>query len=145
MIPLLITNNIETYYDGVIEAIRGVSIAVNEGQIVTVLGSNGAGKTTLLRTISRVLEDDQPEKGTIEFMGKRIDRMDPEKIVHLGISNVPEGRLLFPRLTVHENLRMGTFVRRNASNLDEDYARVFEYFPTLKGRRNQRAETLSGG
>lgn len=143
--PLLRTNNIETYYDEVIEAIRGVSIEVNEGQIVTVLGSNGAGKTTLLRTISRVLEDDQPEKGTVEFMGKRIDRMDPEKIVHLGISHVPEGRHLFPKLTVHENLRMGTFVRRNAPNLDEDYAKVFEYFPTLTSRKNQRAETLSGG
>jgi branched-chain amino acid transport system ATP-binding protein len=143
--PLLEVNNIETYYDSLIEAIRGISIEVKEGQIVTVLGSNGAGKTTLLRTISRVLNDDQPEKGTIEFMGKRIERMDPEKIVRLGVSHVPEGRQLFPRLTVQENLRMGTYIRRKEHDLDSDYARVFEYFPGLKDKKSQRAETLSGG
>jgi len=143
--PLLKINNIETYYDDVIEAIRGISLEVKEGQIVTVLGSNGAGKTTLLHTISRILDDDQPEKGTIEFLGKRIDRMDPEKIVGLGLSQVPEGRQLFPKLTVLENLRMGTFVRRKDPDLDTDYARVFEYFPILEKRKNQRAETLSGG
>lgn len=143
--PLLKVNNIETYYDDVIEAIRGISIEVREGQIVTVLGSNGAGKTTLLHSISRLLDDDQPEKGTIEFMGRRIDRMDPEKIVGLGISQVPEGRQLFPRLTVMENLRMGTVVRRKDSDLKKDYDRVMEYFPILEERKNQRAETLSGG
>lgn len=145
VMPLLEVNNIETYYDSFIEAIRGISIEVKEGQIVTVLGSNGAGKTTLLRTISRVLNDDQPEKGTIEFMGKRIERMDPEKIVRLGISHVPEGRQLFPRLTVQENLRMGTYIRRKDHDLDRDYARVFEHFPVLKDKKSQRAETLSGG
>lgn len=143
--PLLKVNNIETYYDDVIEAIRGVSLEVKEGQIVTVLGSNGAGKTTLLHTISRILDDEQPEKGTIEFMGKKIERMDPEKIVGLGLSQVPEGRQLFAKLTVLENLRMGTFVRRKESNLNADYARVFKYFPILEKRKNQRAETLSGG
>jgi len=143
--PLLKVNNIETYYDDVIEAIRGISLEVKEGQIVTVLGSNGAGKTTLLHTISRIIDDDQPEKGTIEFLGKRIERMDPEKIVALGLSQVPEGRQLFPKLTVLENLRMGTFVRRKEPNLNADYARVFEYFPILEKRKNQRAETLSGG
>ncbi len=142
---MLKVNNIETYYDDVIEAIRGISLVVTQGQIVTVLGSNGAGKTTLLHTISRILDDDQPEKGTIEFMGNRIERMDPEKIVRLGISQVPEGRQLFPRLTVRENLRMGTFVRRKESNLNQDYIKIFEYFPTLEKRKNQRAETLSGG
>jgi branched-chain amino acid transport system ATP-binding protein len=145
VMPLLEVNNIETYYDSFIEAIRGISIEVKEGQIVTVLGSNGAGKTTLLRTISRVLNDDQPEKGTIEFMGKRIERMYPEKIVRLGISHVPEGRQLFPRLTVQENLRMGTYIRRKDHDLDSDYARVFEHFPVLKDKKSQRAETLSGG
>jgi len=143
--PLLEVNNIETYYDDVIEAIRGVSIEVLEDQIVTVLGSNGAGKTTLLRTISRILDDDQPEKGTMEFMGKRIDREDPEKIVALGLSHVPEGRQLFPKLSVQENLRMGTYIRRRDHDLDKDYDRVFEHFPVLKKRKSQRAETLSGG
>ncbi len=143
--PLLKVNNIETYYDGVIEAIRGISLEVKEGQIVTVLGSNGAGKTTLLHTISRILDDDQPEKGTIEFQGNRIERMDPEKVVGLGISQVPEGRQLFPKLTVLENLRMGTFVRRREFNIKEDYAKVFEYFPMLEKRKKQRSETLSGG
>ena len=143
--PLLKINNIETYYDDVIEAIRGISLEVKEGQIVTVLGSNGAGKTTLLHTISRILDDDQPEKGTIEFLGKRIERMDPEKIVSLGLSQVPEGRQLFPKLTVLENIRMGAFIKRKKSNLNEDFARVFEYFPILEKRKKQRAETLSGG
>jgi len=143
--PLLKVNNIETYYDDVIEAIRGISIKVMADQIVTVLGSNGAGKTTLLHTISRILDDDQPEKGTMEFMGKRMEREDPEKIVALGLSHVPEGRQLFPRLSVQENLRMGTYIRRREHDLDRDYARVFEHFPVLKMRKNQRAETLSGG
>jgi branched-chain amino acid transport system ATP-binding protein len=129
--PLLKVNNIETYYDDVIEAIRGISLEVQEGQIVTVLGSNGAGKTTLLHTISRILDDEQPEKGTIEFLGKRIERMDPEKIVDLGLSQVPEGRQLFAKLTVLENLKMGTFVRRKEPNLSADYAGVFDYFPIL--------------
>ena len=144
--PLLEINNIETYYDDVIEAIRGISIKVMEKQVVTVLGSNGAGKTTLLHTISRILADDeQPEKGTIEFSGKRIEREDPDKIVRLGISHVPEGRQLFPKLTVMENLRMGAFVKRSGQDLDQDYDRGFDYFPVLKERHNQRAETLSGG
>ncbi len=143
--PLLRLNNIETYYSDFIEAIRGVSIEIEEGQIVAVLGSNGAGKTTLLLSIARALDDDQPEKGTIEFMGRRIERMPPEEVVALGISLVPEGRQLFPRLTVMENLRMGTFVRRKEARLAEETAKVFEYFPILEQRRNSRAETLSGG
>jgi len=142
---LLEVNNIETYYGSFIEAIRGVSLEVKEGQIVTVLGANGAGKTTLLRTISRVLDDDQPEKGTIEFMGRRIERMEPDKIVKLGICQVPEGRQLFPKLTVLENLKMGTYIRRKEDDLDSDYSRVFEHFSVLKNKINQRAETLSGG
>lgn len=143
--PLLQVNNIETYYSDVIEAIRGVSIEIEEGQIVAVLGSNGAGKTTLLLSIVRALDDDQPEKGTIEFMGKRIERMPPEEVIALGISLVPEGRQLFPKLTVMENLRMGTYVRRKEARLEEETAKIFEYFPILRERRNHRAETLSGG
>lgn len=143
--PLLKVNNIETYYDDVIEAIRGISIKVMADQIVTVLGSNGAGKTTLLHTISRILDDDQPEKGTIEFLGNRIERMDPEKVVGLGVSQVPQGRQLFPKLTVLENLRMGTYIRRREHDFDEDYVKVFEYFPILEKRKKQRSETLSGG
>ncbi|MBU1740687.1 MAG: ABC transporter ATP-binding protein, partial [Proteobacteria bacterium] len=104
-----------------------------------------AGKTTLLHSISRLLDDDQPEKGTIEFRGRWIHRMDPEKIVVLGISQVPEGRQLFPKLTVMENLRMGSFVRRRDPDVKKDYDRVLEYFPVLKQKKNQRAETLSGG
>jgi len=143
---ILDVNNIETYYDNVIEAIRGISIRILENQIVTVLGSNGAGKTTLLHTISRILEDEnQPEKGTVEFMGQRIEREDPEKIVALGLAHVPEGRQLFPRLNVHENLRMGTYIRRKSRELERDYDRVFGYFPVLKNKKSQRAETLSGG
>jgi len=145
IMPLLEVNNIETYYDDVIEAIRGISIRVMEDQIVTVLGPNGAGKTTLLHTISRILDDDQPEKGTMEFMGKRIEREDPEKIVALGLSHVPEGRQLFPKLTVQENLRMGTYIRRRDHDLESDYDRAFEHFPVLKNKKGQRAETLSGG
>jgi branched-chain amino acid transport system ATP-binding protein len=145
VMPLLEVNNIETYYDDVIEAIRGISIRVMEDQIVTVLGPNGAGKTTLLHTISRILDDDQPEKGTMEFMGKRIEREAPEKIVALGLSHVPEGRQLFPKLTVQENLRMGTYIRRRDHDLESDYGRVFEHFPVLKNKKGQRAETLSGG
>jgi len=146
MMALLEVNNIETYYDNVIEAIRGISIKVLRDQIVTVLGSNGAGKTTLLHTISRILDDeDQPEKGTMEFMGKRIEREDPEKIVALGLAHVPEGRQLFPKLNVQENLRMGTYIRRRNHDLDKDYSRVFDYFPVLKNKKSQRAETLSGG
>jgi branched-chain amino acid transport system ATP-binding protein len=143
---ILDVRNIETYYGNVIEAIRGISIKVFENQIVTVLGSNGAGKTTLLHTLSRILDDeDQPEKGTVEFMGKRIEREDPDKIVALGLAHVPEGRQLFPKLNVYENLRMGTYVRRKSTDLESDYDRVFGYFPGLKNRKGQRAETLSGG
>ncbi|MEW6615998.1 MAG: ABC transporter ATP-binding protein [Thermodesulfobacteriota bacterium] len=140
---MLKVKNIETSY-GFVNAIRGVSLDLEEGDIKTVLGANGAGKTTILKTIMGLLED-QPEKGTIEFMGKRIDRMDTEDIVHLGISYVPEGREIFPELTVFENLKMGSYTRRDKDGIRKDYKRVSEHFPVLEERKNQLAGTLSGG
>ena len=140
---MLKVKNIETSY-GFVNAIRGVSLDLEEGDIKTVLGANGAGKTTILKTIMGLLED-QPEKGTIEFMGKRIDRMDTEDIVRLGISYVPEGREIFPELTVFENLKMGSYTRRDKDGVRKDYRRVSEHFSVLEERRNQLAGTLSGG
>ncbi len=142
---MLKLNNIETYYQEVIEAIRGVSLEVKEKSIVCVLGANGAGKTTLLRTISRLLDDDQPEKGTIEFSGQSIERKTPREIVRLGISLVPEGREIFPELTVSEHLKLGAFLRQDGRGVREDWTRVINHFPILGKRSGQRAETLSGG
>ena len=142
---MLSVKNIETWYD-LIRALHGISFEIQEGQIVALLGSNGAGKTTTLKTIMRILEDDdQPEKGTIEFLGKRIDRMDTEEIVRLGISYVPEGREVFPELTVMENIQMGAFTRRDRKGIQEDIEGIFKQFPILSERRNQQAGHLSGG
>jgi branched-chain amino acid transport system ATP-binding protein len=140
---ILKVKNIETLY-GLIMAIRGVSLEVQEGQIAAILGANGAGKTTILKTIMGLLED-QPDKGTIEFLGKRIDGKDAEDIVHLGISYVPEGREVFPELSVDENLRMGAYIRRDKKAVKEDYDRVISHFPVLADRKTQWAGTLSGG
>jgi len=125
-------------------AIRGVSLEVQEGQIAAILGANGAGKTTILKTIMGLLED-QPDKGTIEFLGRRIDGKDTEEIVRLGISYVPEGREVFPELSVDENLRMGAYIRKDKKSVKEDYNRVIGHFPVLSQRKNQWAGTLSGG
>lgn len=142
---MLSVKNIETWYD-LIRALHGISFEIQEGQIVALLGSNGAGKTTTLKTIMRILEDDdQPEKGTIEFLGKRIDRMDTEEIVRLGISYVPEGREVFPELTVMENIQMGAYTRRDRKGIQEDIEGIFKQFPILSERRNQQAGHLSGG
>jgi branched-chain amino acid transport system ATP-binding protein len=141
---MLSIKNIETWYD-LIRALHGISFEIREGDIVALLGSNGAGKTTTLKTIMRLLDDDQPEKGTIEFMGKRIDRMDTEEIVQLGISYVPEGREVFSELTVMENIRMGGYTRRDKRNIQQDIEAVFTQFPILKERKNQQAGHLSGG
>jgi len=138
---LLEANNIETYY-GPIMAIRGVSFTVTRGSIVTILGANGAGKTTILKTVSGVMD---PQKGTVTFEGKAIQGMDPDRVMRLGLSHVPEGREVFPFLTVRENLRMGAYARRDADGVTEDLARVYEYFPVLKARSEQRAGQLSGG
>lgn len=139
--PILRVQNIESYY-GPIMAIRGVSLEVPKGAIVTVLGANGAGKTTILKTISGVLD---PLKGTVEFDGKPITRMDPDRIVRLGLGHVPEGREVFPFLTVAENLAMGAYLRRDRKGIAEDLERVYGYFPRLKERSMQPAGQLSGG
>jgi branched-chain amino acid transport system ATP-binding protein len=123
-------------------AIRGISLAVSRGQIVTVLGANGAGKTTILKTISGVLD---PQKGSVELEGKPIQRIDPDKIVRLGLSHVPEGREVFPFLTVRENLQMGAYLRSDRDGVAQDLERVFGYFPRLKERIDQPAGSLSGG
>jgi branched-chain amino acid transport system ATP-binding protein len=133
--------NVESYY-GPIMAIRGVSLEVPKGSIVTVLGANGAGKTTILKTISGVLD---PQKGTVEFEGRQIQRVDPDKIVRLGLSHVPEGREVFPFLSVRDNLMMGAYLRRDRAATQEDLERVYGYFPRLRERQAQPAGQLSGG
>ena len=138
---LLQVRNIETYY-GPIMAIKGVSLDVEEGDIVTILGANGSGKTTILKTISGVMD---PEKGTIEFMGQRIDRKEPDKIVRLGITQVPEGREVFHDLTVKENLMMGSYLRKDREGIQKDLQAVYGYFPVLKTRTSQMGGNLSGG
>ena len=139
--PILKVSNIESYY-GPIMAIRGVSLEVPRGSIVTVLGANGAGKTTVLKTISGVLD---PLKGTVEFEGKQIQRLDPDKIVRLGLGHVPEGREVFPFLSVRENLMMGAYIRNDRAGIAEDLERIYGYFPRLKERLDQPAGHLSGG
>jgi branched-chain amino acid transport system ATP-binding protein len=134
-------NNVETYY-GSIRALKGVSLDVPEGRTVTLLGANGAGKTTTLKTISGLTP---AARGTIEFMGQRIDRMAPEKIVRLGISHVPEGRQVFKDLTVTENLKMGAYTRQGRRDIEASLQRVYAYYPILQERRHQLAGTLSGG
>src|SRR6201747_2920242 len=139
--PLLRVNSIEPFY-GPIQAIRGVSLDVDPGQIVTVLGANGAGKTSALRTISGVLD---PERGEVVFEGRDIARMPPDQVMRLGICHVPEGREIFPFLTVRENLTMGAYTRRDPKGVASDIELCFEYFPRLKEREGQRAGLLSGG
>jgi branched-chain amino acid transport system ATP-binding protein len=139
--PLLEASNIETYY-GPIMAIRGVSFAVGRGQIVTILGANGAGKTTILKTVSGVMD---PQKGTVVFEGRPIHGLDPDRVMRLGLSHVPEGREVFPFLTVRENLRMGAYTRTDADGVRQDLEMVYDYFPVLRARAEQRAGQLSGG
>lgn len=138
---LLELDNVHTYY-GNIHALKGISITVDKGEIVTLIGSNGAGKTTTLKTISGVL---QPKEGRITLEGRRIDRVPAHNIVTLGICQSPEGRRIFPRLTTLENLEMGAFHRSDKTGIDQDMERVFELFPRLKERRSQQGGTLSGG
>lgn len=135
--------NIEVLYDRIM-AIRGVSFKVNEGEIVALLGSNGAGKSTVLKTIMGLIED-QPDKGRITFLGQPIQHRDTEKIVSRGISLVPEGREVFPELTVQENMTMGAYTRRDRKQINRDMEKIFEQFPVLKERAGQDAGTLSGG
>ncbi len=139
--PLLHVDAIETFY-GPIQAIRGVSLQVEPNQIVTVLGANGAGKTTVLRTVSGILD---PEGGRVVFEGKDIAHMAPDKVMRMGICHVPEGREVFPFLTVRENLMMGSYTRRDTDGIAKDLALCFGYFPRLQERQHQRAGLLSGG
>jgi branched-chain amino acid transport system ATP-binding protein len=139
--PILRVSNIETFY-GPIQAIRSVSLQVPQGGIVTVLGANGAGKTTILKTISGVMD---PEEGEVIFEGRDIKRMMPDRVMRLGIGHVPEGREIFPFLTVHQNLLMGAFTRRDPDGVAQDIEMCFGYFPVLRERAKQRAGLLSGG
>jgi branched-chain amino acid transport system ATP-binding protein len=139
--PLLKLDDVHTYY-GTIEAIKGISLEVHEGEIVTLIGANGAGKSTTLRSIQGI---NRPKRGSIRFDGTDIVGHPPHEIVRLGISQSPEGRRLFARMTVLENLEMGAFQRQDKSGVREDVERVFGLFPRLAERRAQKAGTLSGG
>jgi branched-chain amino acid transport system ATP-binding protein len=139
--PLLELKNVHSYY-GNIHALKGISLTVDKGEIVTLIGSNGAGKSTTLRTISGIL---QPREGEVRLEGQRIDRMPAHKVVEHGVLQSPEGRRIFPRLTVRENLEMGAFTRRDTVQIGEDLERVFGLFPRLRERTNQKGGTLSGG
>jgi branched-chain amino acid transport system ATP-binding protein len=139
--PLLTVDRIETYYGG-IQALKGISFTVPEGSIVTLLGANGAGKSTTLKSISGLVP---PLRGTIDFMGTRIDALASEQIVRRGISHVPEGRELFPELTVLENLKMGAYTRTDKRDIQASLDQVQAHFPILAERRSQLAGTLSGG
>ena len=138
---LLEVNEVHTFY-GNIEALKGISLKVEEGEIVTLIGSNGAGKTTTLRTIAGV---SRPRTGSVTFGSTDLTRVPPNQIVRLGIAHSPEGRRIFARMTVRENLEMGAFTRTDTEGVQRDYQRVFDLFPRLKERLTQRAGTLSGG
>ena len=138
---VLEVKNLESFY-GPIMAIRGASLKVEKGQVVTVLGANGAGKSTLLKTISGIMD---PEKGQVIFEGEEIQGKEPHSIVRRGIVHVPEGREVFPLLTVDENLSLGAYTRGDKAEIEKDREMVFEYFPILAERRGQEAGTLSGG
>jgi branched-chain amino acid transport system ATP-binding protein len=139
--PILQLLNVESSY-GPIKAIRGVSLQVNAGEIVTVLGSNGAGKSTILKTISGIIE---PRKGSVLHQGLDITGQDPAAIVQRGVSHVPEGREVFPLLSVHDNLLMGAYTRQDRDGVARDMAQVYAFFPILQERSGQHAGLLSGG
>lgn len=139
---LLTVRNLETYY-GPILAVKGINIVIPKGKIVTILGANGSGKTTILKTISGAID---PQKGKIVFMGEEIQKKDPDEVARMGIHHVPEGREVFPLLSVHDNLIMGAYVRKeNKKQIADDLEKVFHYFPILKDRTKQQALYLSGG
>ena len=140
MSQILKVDNINVYY-GAIHAIKGVSLDVNEGEIVTLIGANGAGKSTTLKAISNLLH---PKTGSIEFYGEKLAHVPPHKIVEKGLAHVPEGRRIFLQMTVQENLEMGAYTQ-GGKNFDTDIANVYDQFPRLKERRKQIAGTLSGG
>jgi len=146
-IGMLEVHNVEVVYDRAILVLKGISLAVREGQIVALLGPNGAGKSTMLKAVSGLLKSEEGEvtDGSIRFLGKRIDRMEPEAIVRAGIFQVMEGRRVFEDLTVDENIRMGAYTRDDQAAVKRDHELVFDYFPRLRERRRQLAGYLSGG
>jgi len=139
--PILEIHDIHTYY-GAIHALKGISLEVREGEIVTLLGANGAGKSTTLRSINGL---NRPRQGHIRFLGRDITSVPAHQIVKRGIAQSPEGRRLFPRMSVTENLEMGAFQRNDRAGIREDMDRVFQLFPRLQERRHQKAGTMSGG
>jgi branched-chain amino acid transport system ATP-binding protein len=138
---VLKVENLHTFY-GQIEALKGISLEVHEGEIVTLIGANGAGKSTTLKTLSGQLA---PKHGSIVFQGEEIQGMPAHLVTAKGIIQVPEGRRIFPRMSVEENLEMGAFLRNDSAGIEEDKAMVFDLFPRLKDRKNQKGGTLSGG
>ena len=138
---MLEIKDIEVYY-GVIQALKGISFEVNQGEVIALIGANGAGKTTTLQTITGLL---QAKRGSISFEGKDITRTPAHNIVKLGIAHVPEGRRVFSNLTVYQNLRMGAYTRADKNEIEESLNLVYERFPRLQERKNQMAGTLSGG
>ena len=138
---MLEIKDVEVYY-GVIQALKGISFEVNQGEVIALIGANGAGKTTTLQTITGLL---QAKKGSITFEGKDITKMPAHNIVKLGIAHVPEGRRVFSNLTVYQNLRMGAYTRSDKNEIEESLKMVYERFPRLQERKNQMAGTLSGG
>jgi|SRR5688572_15002730 len=141
MSTLLAVEDLDVAY-GAVAALRGVSLSVNLGEVVTLIGANGAGKTTLLKTISGLLA---PRRGRIRFADTELTRLPAHRIVALGVSQVPEGRIVFPNLSVRDNLELGAYVRRDRSGIRSDLERMYAMFPRLKERERQRAGTLSGG
>lgn len=139
--PMLELKDVHTYY-GHIHALQGISLKVNEGEIVTLIGANGAGKSTTLRTISGMVK---PRRGEVLYQGKPIQRVDAHKIVAMGIGHVPEGRRIFPRLTVEENLEIGAFLENDKKTVQQRKEYAFQLFPRLHERRTQKGGTLSGG
>jgi branched-chain amino acid transport system ATP-binding protein len=139
--PVLRVDNIHTFY-GAIQALKGISLEVHEGEIVTLIGSNGAGKTTTLRSISGIVA---PREGSIYYLGNDITGMPGHAVAGIGIAHSPEGRRIFPRMTVLENLEMGAFTRKDNAAIRADVERVYEMFPRLKERQKQKAGTMSGG
>lgn len=138
---MLEVKDLEVYY-GMIQAIKGISFEVNQGEIVSLIGANGAGKTTILHTITGLLS---PKKGTVLFEGKEITKIPAHKIVSLGMAHVPEGRRVFAQLSVYQNLKMGAYTRKDKNELEETLEMVYKRFPRLEERKNQLAGTLSGG
>ncbi len=138
---MLKVENLEVYY-GAIHAIKGIDFEVNQGEIVTLIGANGAGKTTILHTVSGLIK---PKTGTVKLFDSEISSIEAHKIVEMGMAHVPEGRRVFAKMSVQENLEMGAYTRKDKENFDEDYEMVFQKFPRLKERRKQLAGTMSGG